>query len=92
MSFLEEGHLLARYRVEAFLAEGGMGQIYRAVDTLLGTEFGATEHPWVVQAYARNSGLTASGDLTVSADSSPLINSTVSNTAKSSRSWLSSRR
>jgi Tol biopolymer transport system component len=36
MSALEEGHLLGRYRVEAFVAEGGMGQIYRAVDTLLG--------------------------------------------------------
>jgi Tol biopolymer transport system component len=33
---LEEGHLLGRYRVEAFLAEGGMGRIYQAVDTLLG--------------------------------------------------------
>jgi hypothetical protein len=36
MSFLEEGDLLGRYRVEAFLAEGGMGRIYRAVDALLG--------------------------------------------------------
>ena len=36
MSFLEEGDLLGRYRVEAFLAEGGMGRIYRAIDTLLG--------------------------------------------------------
>ena len=33
---LEEGHLLGRYRVEAFLAQGGMGRIYRAVDTVLG--------------------------------------------------------
>src|SRR6185436_18774712 len=33
---LEEGHLLGRYRVEAFLAQGGMGRIYSAVDTLLG--------------------------------------------------------
>jgi Tol biopolymer transport system component len=36
MSSLEEGHLLGRYRVEAFLAQGGMGRIYRAVDTVLG--------------------------------------------------------
>jgi Tol biopolymer transport system component len=36
MPFLEEGDLVGRYRVEAFLAEGGMGRIYRAVDTMLG--------------------------------------------------------
>src|SRR6266571_4637782 len=36
MSVLEEGHLVGRYRVEAFVAEGGMGRIYRAVDTVLG--------------------------------------------------------
>src|SRR5262245_41291078 len=36
MSFLEEGHLLGRYRVEAFIAEGGMGRIYCACDTVLG--------------------------------------------------------
>ena len=53
------------------------------VDALLGTEFGATESPWVVQAYGRNAALHATGGLTVSADSAPLINSTVDNTAKS---------
>ena len=53
------------------------------VDALLGTDFGATETPWLVQAYGRNAVLNATGDLLVSADSAPLINSTVDNTAKS---------
>src|SRR4029079_897057 len=53
------------------------------IDALLGTEFGATEAPWLVQGYVTDSPITASGGLSVSADSAPLINSTVSNTAES---------
>ena len=53
------------------------------IDALLGTEFGSDANPWLVRAYCRDSALTAAGDLTVSAESAPLINSTVSNTSTS---------
>src|SRR6185436_1259510 len=36
MAELGAGHVLGRYRIEGFLAEGGMGRVYRAFDTLLG--------------------------------------------------------
>jgi Tol biopolymer transport system component/predicted Ser/Thr protein kinase len=35
---LQPGHLLGRYRIESFVAAGGMGQIYRATDTSLNRE------------------------------------------------------
>ena len=58
------------------------------IDALLGTEFGATEAPWLIQGYIKDSTVTATGGLTVSADSAPLVNSTVSNTAASQNSGL----
>ena len=58
------------------------------IDALLGTEFGATEAPWLVKGYVKDSSVTAAGGLAVSADSAPLINSTVSNTAVSQNSGL----
>ena len=53
------------------------------IDALLGTDFGSDANPWLVRAYGRDSALTAAGDLTFSAESAPLINSTVSNTSSS---------
>ena len=53
------------------------------IDALLGTEFGSDANPWLVRAYSRDSASTANGDLTVAAESAPLINSTVSNTSTS---------
>ena len=58
------------------------------IDALLGTQFGATETPWLVKAYVKDSPVTAAGGLDVSADSAPVINSTVSNTAVSQNSGL----
>jgi serine/threonine protein kinase len=35
---LEPGKCLGPYRIESFLAAGGMGEVYRAIDTRLGRE------------------------------------------------------
>ena len=37
-ALLEPGHRLGPYRIDAFLAAGGMGQVYRATDTRLNRE------------------------------------------------------
>ncbi len=57
-----------------------LGALLATIDLLLGTTFGS-EEPWTVTASATDSDLTTTGDLTVSARSAEVINSTVSNTA-----------
>lgn len=37
-ALLEPGHVLGPYRIDAFLAAGGMSQVYRATDTRLDRE------------------------------------------------------
>ena len=54
-----------------------------AIDSLIGTNFANTSTTRQIYAYVQNSTVTLSGDYVISAESSPLINATVQNTASS---------
>ena len=59
-----------------------------AVDAVIGTSFAGTEQPLETLAYIRDSSVSATGDMAVTANGAEQINSTVSNSAQTTNAGI----